>query len=57
MLSGGETIDMVTIPSVILVIGVNGVGKTTSIGKMAAMFKEEGKRSSSALPTHSEPPL
>ena len=44
MRSGGETIDMVTIPSVILVIGVNGVGKTTSIGKMAAMFKEEGKK-------------
>lgn len=44
MLSGGETIDMVTIPSVILVIGVNGVGKTTSIGKMAAMFKDEGKK-------------
>ena len=44
MLSGGETIDMVTIPSVILVIGVNGVGKTTSIGKMAAMFNEEGKK-------------
>ena len=44
MLSGGETIDMVTIPSVILVIGVNGVGKTTSIGKMAAMFKEEGEK-------------
>ena len=44
MLSGGETNDMVTIPSVILVIGVNGVGKTTSIGKMAAMFKEEGKK-------------
>ena len=44
MLSGGEAIDMVTIPSVILVIGVNGVGKTTSIGKMAAMFKEEGKK-------------
>lgn len=44
MLSGDETIDMVTIPSVILVIGVNGVGKTTSIGKMAAMFKEEGKK-------------
>ena len=44
MLSGGETIDMVTLPSVILVIGVNGVGKTTSIGKMAAMFKEEGKK-------------
>lgn len=44
MLSGGETIDMVTIPSIILVIGVNGVGKTTSIGKMAAMFKDEGKK-------------
>lgn len=44
MLSGGETVDMVTIPSIILVIGVNGVGKTTSIGKMAAMFKAEGKK-------------
>lgn len=31
-------------PSVILVIGVNGVGKTTSIGKMAANLKKEGKR-------------
>ena len=44
LLSGGEDIDMITVPSVILVIGVNGVGKTTSIGKMAAMFKEEGKK-------------
>lgn len=44
ILKGGEEIDMITIPSVILVIGVNGVGKTTSIGKMAAMFKEEGKK-------------
>ena len=44
LLSGGETLDMITVPSVILVIGVNGVGKTTSIGKMAAMFKEEGKK-------------
>lgn len=44
LLSGGETIDMITVPSVILVIGVNGVGKTTSIGKMAAMFKEDGKK-------------
>ena len=35
---------MITVPSVILVIGVNGVGKTTSIGKMAAMFKAEGKK-------------
>lgn len=27
-----------------MVIGVNGVGKTTSIGKMAAMYKQEGKK-------------
>jgi len=33
-----------TKPSVILVIGVNGVGKTTSIGKLAAHYKSEGKR-------------
>ena len=33
-----------TKPSVILVIGVNGVGKTTSIGKLAARLKGEGKR-------------
>ncbi|MDD7193720.1 MAG: signal recognition particle-docking protein FtsY [Oscillospiraceae bacterium] len=44
LLSGGEELDMITVPSVILVIGVNGVGKTTSIGKMAAMFKAEGKK-------------
>lgn len=44
LLSGGEELDMITIPSVILVIGVNGVGKTTSIGKMAAMFKAQGKK-------------
>ncbi|MBL4818678.1 MAG: signal recognition particle-docking protein FtsY [Deltaproteobacteria bacterium] len=31
-------------PTVILFIGVNGVGKTTSIGKMAALLKREGKR-------------
>ncbi len=43
-LSGGEEMDLVTIPSVLLVIGVNGVGKTTSIGKMAAYFKGEGKK-------------
>ena len=30
--------------SVIFVIGINGVGKTTSIGKLASMFKNEGKR-------------
>lgn len=33
-----------TKPSVILVIGVNGVGKTTSIGKMAAYYKAQGKK-------------
>ncbi len=32
-----------TKPSVILVVGVNGVGKTTSIGKMASYFTEKGK--------------
>ncbi len=31
-------------PAVILVIGVNGVGKTTSIGKLAAHYKAQGKR-------------
>src|SRR5699024_10275308 len=30
--------------TIILVVGVNGVGKTTSIGKMAYQFKQEGKR-------------
>ena len=33
-----------TTPSVILVIGVNGVGKTTSIAKIAAQLKSEGKK-------------
>ncbi len=33
-----------TTPSVILVIGVNGVGKTTSIGKLAAYYKAQGKK-------------
>jgi len=44
MLSGDEEIDFVTVPAVILVIGVNGVGKTTTIGKMAAYFKAQGKK-------------
>lgn len=30
--------------SVIMVIGVNGVGKTTSVGKLAAIYKKQGKR-------------
>lgn len=33
-----------TTPAVILVIGVNGVGKTTSIGKMASFYKSQGKK-------------
>ena len=33
-----------TAPSVILVIGVNGVGKTTSIGKLASHYKSQGKK-------------
>lgn len=33
-----------TAPSVILVIGVNGVGKTTSIGKLADFYKRQGKK-------------
>ena len=33
-----------TVPSIILVVGVNGVGKTTSIGKLANLLRSEGKR-------------
>ncbi len=44
LLYGGEDMGLVTIPSIILVIGVNGAGKTTSIGKMAAMYKAQGKK-------------
>ena len=35
--------DLSTRPSVILVVGVNGVGKTTSIGKIAHLLRKEGK--------------
>ncbi len=44
LVGDGEPLDLSTTPSVILVIGVNGVGKTTSIGKIAANLKNEGKR-------------
>lgn len=44
MLYGGEDMGLITLPSVILVLGVNGAGKTTSIGKMAAMYKAQGKK-------------
>ncbi len=43
MLRGGNEVQLTTKPSVILVIGVNGAGKTTSIGKLAASFKAQGK--------------
>ncbi len=44
MLVGGEDMGLLTVPSVILVIGVNGVGKTTTIGKLASMYKAQGKK-------------
>lgn len=44
MLGEDEGLSLNTKPSVILVIGVNGVGKTTSIGKIAAQLKTEGKK-------------
>ena len=44
-LSTGElSVDMSRTPAVVLFIGVNGVGKTTSIGKLAARWKREGKK-------------
>ena len=45
MLSVGDTaLDLSTSPAVILVIGVNGVGKTTTIGKIAKQLTEQGKK-------------
>ncbi len=45
MLSVGDSgLNLSTKPSVVLFIGVNGVGKTTTIGKMAASLKAQGKR-------------
>ena len=42
--AGDTRLHLETKPSVILVIGVNGVGKTTTIGKLAARFTGEGKK-------------
>ena len=39
-----NTLKLETTPSVILVVGVNGVGKTTSIGKIANRLKQDGKK-------------
>lgn len=44
LLEGGQEMNMVTIPTIILIIGVNGVGKTTTIGKMADRYRKEGKK-------------
>ncbi|MBO5798068.1 MAG: signal recognition particle-docking protein FtsY [Clostridia bacterium] len=44
MLAGGQEMKLATQPAVILVIGVNGVGKTTTIGKLAARYRAEGKK-------------
>ena len=41
---GPTSLELSTKPSVVLVIGVNGVGKTTTIGKLAAQLKSEGKK-------------
>ena len=39
-----EPLRLTTTPSVLFVIGVNGVGKTTSIGKISAVLKQQGKK-------------
>lgn len=44
ILRGGQALKIETKPSVVLVIGVNGVGKTTTIGKLAHQLKSDGKR-------------
>ncbi len=44
LLTADNEMDLSTTPSIILVIGVNGVGKTTSIGKLANLYKTEGKK-------------
>ena len=43
-MSPTDDLDLSGKPAVILVIGVNGVGKTTTIAKLAHLYKEEGKR-------------
>lgn len=43
MLKGESALNLSTSPSMIMVIGVNGVGKTTTIGKLASLLKKDGK--------------
>ena len=42
--AGDTSLKLGTVPSVILVVGVNGVGKTTTIGKLASRLTAEGKK-------------
>lgn len=42
-------------PHVILIVGVNGNGKTTSVAKLANLYHKQGKKFFLVLPTHSEP--
>ena len=44
MIGEGQPLKLETTPSVVLVIGVNGAGKTTSIGKIANSLKRSGKK-------------
>ena len=44
MLEGGQELNISTKPSIILVIGVNGVGKTTTIGKLANNLRKDGNK-------------
>ena len=42
--AGTDGLDLSTRPSVIVMVGVNGVGKTTTIGKLAGYFRGQGKK-------------
>ncbi len=44
MLGDSQRLNLSTTPSMVLVIGVNGVGKTTSIGKLSMLLKSQGKK-------------
>lgn len=44
MLDGNNSLELTKKPAIILVVGVNGVGKTTTIGKLAYQFKNEGSK-------------
>lgn len=44
MIQDGEPLKLDTVPSVVFVIGVNGAGKTTSIGKISNQLRKDGKK-------------